>query len=303
MNESMFITGCSGLLGSNLCYLLRGRYSISGIDRNEMHMEDVETICGSVLDFSSLESIIMARKPDIVLHCAALTRLDECEQHPEEAYLSNTELTRRVAEISEKIGAKMIFISSDAVFPGTLRRLAREDDAIAPISVYGKSKALAEEIVLRIPRSLVIRTNIYGYNRRDKSSFGEWVYLTLRDGHELNMFDDVFFSPILVNDLTEIFERCIQEDLSGLYHICSTGSISKYDMGMCIKETFSLPGLIHRCSMEGFQFIAPRTHNMGMDNAKIKQTLQIEIRTPEESVAEFMRLMASGYPGELKNAR
>lgn len=300
MGKSIFVTGIAGLLGSNISYLLRDDYHICGIDRNAIHIKDVDSYVGSVLDFEQLENKILEEKPDYLIHCAALVNVDGCEEDPDYAWKINYELTKRLTEAAAAVGAKMIFISSDAVFPGNQQGMNREEDEVKPISVYGKTKAAAEQEVLKNPRGLVVRTNIYGYNFRDKSSFGEWIKKSLEDGLELNMFYDIWFSPILVNELAGILKRCMEEDVSGVYHICSTGAISKYEMALEIRKQFGLSGSINKASMKNFEFKAPRTQNMGLDNTAICKKLGITISTPQQSVAEFKRLWDEGYPQKLK---
>ena len=300
MKESIFITGIAGLLGANLSFLLKDRYRVSGIDRNAIDIRDVDSYIGNVLDLGRLEEDICKRKPDYLIHCAAMVSVDGCEENPDEARKINYELTRCLAQVCERINCKMIFISSDAVYHGDRQGLYKETDPVAPISVYGKTKVAAEQAVLQTPRGLVVRTNIYGYNFRNKNSFGEWIRNSLESGQELNMFYDLWFSPILVNELAEILALCMEKDVCGLYNICATGSISKYDMAMEIKKAFELTGTINRASMKNFEFRAPRTQNMGMDNAAIRKLLNISIATPQEGVARFRQLWDEGYPQLLK---
>ena len=300
MKRAVFITGIAGLLGSNIAYILRDRYRISGMDRNPIRIKGVNNRVGSVLNYDALRSMILQDRPDYLIHCAALVNLDRCEEVPDEAWELNYQLTKFLADLCGEIHCKMIFISSDAVFAGNVAGLNSETTPVAPISVYGKTKAAAEQEVLKNPRGLVVRTNIYGYNFRDKSSFGEWIKNTLESQLELNMFTDLWFSPILVNELTEILAMCMEQDVSGLYHICSTGSISKYDMAVEIQKVFGLLGTINKASMKHFAFKAPRTQNMGMDNTAIRERLGISIDTPEESVVRFKKLWDEGYPKQLK---
>ena len=185
----------------------------------------------------------------------------------------------------------MIYISTDAVFDGKEDKLYTESDITAPLNMYAKSKLEGECFVRQYERNLILRTNIYGVNVQKKKSFGEWVVTALENNEELNMFEDIFFSPILVNELAEVIDKCMQADLSGLYHACGTGSISKYDFGMKVKEVFGIEtGKIHRTTSDIMNFKAPRSKNMGMSNEKLKDILNIQIRTPEESIEYFYQI-------------
>lgn len=301
--KSIFITGLAGMLGSNLAFLLRDKYNVFGIDKNPMAIEGITCEEGSALDTLRIEDIIKENNIDIFIHCAALVNVDLCEQKPDYAEIVNYEMTKNLAKICKRNDTKFIFISTDAVFPGTQAGLSCETDETAPISVYGKTKLMAEKEVLKNENSLVVRTNIYGFNYRDKNSFGEWIVQALRSDEALNMFNDLTFSPILVNRLVEILDLCIEKDLNGIYNICCTGMISKYDLGVAIQKAFKLPGFITPMSMKDFQFAAPRTQNMGLDNSKIKKELGIEIGTALEDAQEFYRLWQEGYGKRLKEGK
>ncbi|MEG0019239.1 MAG: SDR family oxidoreductase [Oscillospiraceae bacterium] len=301
--KSIFITGLAGMLGSNIAFLLRDKYNIFGIDKNPVDIEGVQCEEGSALDTLRVEEIIEENHIDIFIHCAALVNVDLCEQKPDYAEIVNYEMTNTLRKICRKLGVKFIFISTDAVFPGTQKGLNCETDVTAPISVYGKTKLRAENAVLENEDSLVIRTNIYGFNYRDKNSFGEWVVQALNSDEAPNMFTDLTFSPILVNHFVEILDRCIDQDLKGVYHISSTGMISKYDLGVAIQKAFDIRGMINPISMKDYKFAAPRTQNMGLDNGKIKRELGIEINSPYEDAEEFCRLWKSGYGKRLKEGR
>jgi dTDP-4-dehydrorhamnose reductase len=300
--KSVFITGIAGMLGSNIAFLLRDKYHVAGVDLHEVRIPKVASSVFSALDLELVRQKLIQSNVGVLIHCAALVNVDECEVNPEYAALVNDTLTKKLSELCGELDIRMIFISTDAVFDGKAdyTYLYRESDVPEPVSVYGKTKLEAEKAVLASGKNLVVRTNIYGFNYRDKSSFGEWVLNSLVSNIELNMFYDIFFSPILVNELTDILDRCMEREITGLYHICATGSISKYDIAVAIMEEFKIDGSINKVSMESNRFKAPRTKNMGLSNEKICRELGIRIRTPLEGVREFKRLYDSGYYERLR---
>lgn len=298
--KSIFITGIAGMLGSNLAYLLREKYQISGVDLNKVAIPQVNSKLFSARDMEQVRQQLREEKVDTLIHCAALVNVDECEVNPQYATQINYELTKNLAELCDEMGITMIFISTDAVFDGKSPSLYKESDPPNPISVYGITKLEAEKAVLSVSRNLVVRTNIYGFNYREKNSFGEWILNSLISNIELNMFYDIYFSPLLVNELTVILDQCLEHQLSGLYHIGSTGSISKYEIAIAIMEEFGIEGSINKVSMENYSFKAPRTKNMGLSNEKITDALQLHISTPREGVKEFKRLYDSKYYEKLR---
>lgn len=300
---SILVTGVAGMLGSNIAYLLRHRHTLCGVDRNHVQIEGTHTVKDSVLNIALLSQLIDEHHVDTLIHCAAIVNVDACEVHPDYAEIVNVIMTDNIAWLCKEKHVKLIYISSDAVYSGEKEGLNSEDDTPAPISIYGKTKLAAEKLVLSRPGNLALRTNMYGFNYREKLSFGEWLLKSLTEEAELNMFYDILFSPLLVNHLVDVIELCIEKDLTGLYNAGCTGAISKYDLGIAFAETFHLPNDIKRGSMKDFEFKAPRTRNMSLDNTKIKQALGISLQTPLEEVQAFRALYEQGYGEKLKSGK
>jgi dTDP-4-dehydrorhamnose reductase len=114
------------------------------------------------------------------------------------------------------------------------------------------------------------------------------------------MFDDIYFSPILVNDLAQVIDLCITQEICGLYHACGTGSVNKYDFGCYMKELFQIKtGQIVRAQSTQHEFLAKRSKNMGMSNQKFCNKLGITLKTPLESIESFYELYQQGYQDKL----
>lgn len=287
----LYITGIAGLLGNNIVKKLVNRCEITGVDILDLAIPNISYEKFSLYETERLKEHIAQVKPDAVIHTAAAVNVDECEENPEWAHKLNEEVTGDITKICKDLGVKLVYISSDAVFDGEDKKLYTEMDTVNPLNVYAKTKLGGEKHVLTYPQNLVFRTNIYGQNIQDKKSFGEWIVSSLEEGKTLNMFEDIDFSPILVSDLAEIIYKALEADLCGLYHVCATGCISKYEFGIKLKEIFDLhTGNINKAQSEMMHFRARRSKHMGMSNAKIRRELGIKIRTPEESIREFKRL-------------
>ena len=296
----VFITGLAGMLGCNIAYKLRKEYIISGVDLIKVNMENVDSYEFDALDYKKLSDCLKEVNPDIIIHTAAAVNVDKCETELDYAEKLNVKMTDNICRAAREVGAKIIYISTDAVFDGTDENLYYENDKVCPINIYGKTKFKGEEIVRICGESLILRTNIYGFNIQNKNSFGEWIYTMLLDDKELNMFTDIDFSPILVNDLAEIIDLLIKKNISGLYHVCGTGCISKYDFGCELKDIFNITtGKINKSRSDSFLFKAKRAKHMGMNNEKISKAIGYKIKTPVESIKEFYRLYKSGYKEEL----
>lgn len=302
--KNIYITGIAGLLGINLSYYLKTNYKIIGVDIFKLNLPKVIVETYDILDREALEKSLVNNKVDIVIHTVAAVDVDNCEENPSYAERINTHVTKILAELCYKNNIKMIYISTDAVFNGSCNKLYTEDDETNPINVYGKTKLDGEKYVLSYPNNLVLRTNIYGYNIQNKNSFGEWVLYSLLNDKTMNMFSDIYFSPILVNEFAEILSIIIQRDLYGLYHLCGTGTISKYQFGIELKRIFGIKtGQINNTYSDSFSFKAKRSKNMSMSNKKLSNELGIHIRTPLESLKYFKKLYDNGYPQILKGMR
>jgi len=301
--KKILVTGAAGLLGANICFLLRDRYQIFALDTNKIDIQSVTSFTGSALDVALIEQLLQKEHIDVLFHCAAITDMDRCEKEYNYAYLVNQLLPKNLSYLCSKHAVKLVFISSDSVYCGSKLGLHPETDSLEPLSIYAKTKLGAEEHVLTDSRNLVVRTNMFGFNYRDKRSFGEWVVQSLQNNETLNMFYDIEFSPLFVNDLVAILDSCIQQDLFGLYNVGSRKPISKYDLGVTIQQVFALPGFVNKASMTDFSYVAPRTKNMSLDVQKIEQTLGVRLPTPQEAVEHFYESYQNGYSRMLKEGR
>lgn len=299
--KRLYITGLAGMLGSNLAYLLKDKYEIYGCDRNKVAMSGIHSSVFDLLLEDQMEQEILTIKPDIIINTAAFVNVDGCEAQKDLAEAMNAKLPKRLVSVCKKISATLIQISSDAVYSDKEMDLHKEESEIDPVNVYGRTKYEGEKPVLAYEKGMVLRTNIYGFNVQDKFSFGEWILDALQNNKELRMVEDVYFSPILVNDLAEVIHLLIEKQIFGLYNACATGSISKYDFGIFMREIFHYPNaVIHKVSSKDLKLQAPRSKNMGMSNRKLKEMFNGIFRTPEESIEYFRELYEMGYQKKLK---
>ena len=287
----IYVTGIAGMLGYGIYNRLKEKAEITGVDLWDIEIPGLSYEKISLLDTEEIEHDIAEKKPDILIHTAALVNVDECEENPEDARKLNTEVSGKLADICNRYGIKMVYISTDAVFDGEDPRLYTEEDRVNPVNVYGRTKLDGEAAVLKYPQNLVFRTNIYGINIQKKQSFGEWIYTSLKDNKTLNMFTDIDFSPIEVEELAELIYKACQKGLLGLYHACGTGSITKYEFAVTMKKFFQIEtGTIREATSDTARLKAKRSKHMGMSNRKLRDELQVKISTPEESILRFRQL-------------
>jgi len=171
----LLITGASGLLGANIVLASHEEHELIAIyHRHPIELEGVQSVSADLCQPGRSMELFDRYKPDWVIHCAADTSIDEIESDPERAYRMNRDMAGNVAKAAKETGAKLVHISTDAIFDGR-EGLYREGDPTEPVNVYGKSKLAGEQAVQAIyPEALIIRTNIFGWNAQQKTSLAEW---------------------------------------------------------------------------------------------------------------------------------
>jgi len=289
-------------LGSNIVMAARSRFEVSAsYNNNRVEMSGAKFLKADLTDKSQFKQIEQF-SPDLIIHCAALTNIDICEDDPDEAYRQNVLASRHIAQLADQTGAYLIHISTDAVFDGRAGNY-RETDEPNPISVYGKTKLQAEHEVLSIhPSSGIVRTNIYGWNKRDKFSLAEWMLNKLEKNDELPAFKDIIYSPILVNDLIVQLFALYDKKFSGTLHLAGGESCSKLEFANVLAEVFALDkSRIKATSIDDLNLRAPRGKNISLDVSRAQELLNTSLPKVREGLMEMKRLRESGYVEALKH--
>ena len=298
------VTGASGLLGASVVTLARdlGREVVGICHRNLVRVPGIR-ICGvDLTDRQAVRSLLMPLQPESIIHCAAATGVDWCEDHPEQAEQVNVQASSFLAEVAQELEARLIYISTDSVFDGK-RGIYSETDQPAPLSVYAKSKWRGEQEVLRRHSSpLIVRVTIYGWNVQPKQSFAEWVLDEIGAGRQVRGFSDVYFCPLLANDLAEILLSMLDRGLSGTYHVVSSERISKYDFARRVAMTFNLGmDCVAPMSIQEAKLRAPRPTDPSLNTEKIRAALGRPMPDIDSGLGRFRQLHDSGYHKQLKS--
>ena len=305
MNEDkvrLLITGVSGLLGANLGYYFKDKYEVLGIYHS--HPVAANGIYTAKCDITRPENIketISYFKPSIVIHCASLTNIDRCEIEQDITNQINVLATRYlVGSISDDV--QLIYLSSDSVYDGIKGNFTEDDyDYILPRNFYGISKQSGEVEVLKSKNSLILRTNIFGWNVQNKKSLGEWILEELYAGRTINCFHDVFFSSIYTLELARVIDIAIQHHIRGVYNCGGSDSCSKYEFALKIAEYFNLDkALIRSISIDDFNFRAVRGKNLTLNVSKLQRAIDYKLPTVIQSIEAFYRDYKCGLPEEIK---
>jgi len=300
-NKRMLITGVSGLLGNNLAYYFKNKYEILGLYYSHpVSITGIQTEKCDLSRSNSTKEVIERFSPSIIIHCASLTNVDQCESDPEITNKINVISTKNIVDIISDKDIKLVYISTDSVYDGIEGHFS-ENDNINPLNYYGRSKYEGELEVLRKKESVVLRTNLFGWNIQNKKSLGEWILDELKSGRKIQGFKDARFSTIYTLELARVIDITIQKNLTGGFNCGSIDSCSKYEFALKIADRFDLDKkLIIPISIDDFQFKAKRGKNLSLNMDKLEKALNYKLPTIDQSIDEFYRDCKCGLPEEIK---
>lgn len=270
---------------------------ISTYNKNPVVQVGAEVVRADLLNNRHIE-ILSHIRPEIIVHCAALTDVDYCESHPEEAFAQNVQASVNIARMAENFSSYMVHISTDGVFDGE-KGAYSEEDTPSPVNAYGKSKLEAEKQMSEVCRhSCIVRTNIFGWNATQRKSMAEWMLEKLTNREELAAFKDVIISPLLTDDLSQIIFELCQLEHEGTIHVGSSDSYSKLQFAHMIAETFGLdPSKIKPTSVDDLHLKANRPKNTSLDVHRISSLLGRGMPTVHDGIKRMKELRDKGLIG------
>lgn len=294
MSDGVLITGGAGLLGLNLALAYRDRLSVTlGLHNRQVSLARTNACLLDLDDTASILSTLDAIRPRLVIHAAGFTRVDECELRQQEARTTNVDLATNVARACASRDIALIQISTDHLFAGNAAFLD-EEAPVFPVNVYAETKAEAEGRVLsECPGALVIRTNFYGWGTQYRQSFSDQVLSALRSEQTITLFDDVFYTPILIYPLADAMLDLVNLGASGIFHLVGDQRISKYEFGIEVAKVFGLdPTCLQRGSIHDKPQLAKRPGDMSLANGKACRLLGRKLGKVVEHL-EMLRLQES----------
>lgn len=277
----ILITGANGQLGTELRHLLdeRGK-AYTGTDTHEL----------DITDEAAVNAYFEANQPKIVYHCAAYTAVDAAEEEPGKHIDEQVNVvgTTNIAKAAAKVGATLIYISTDYVFDGTNPGMYTENDQPTPKNEYGRTKFLGEQAVAKYAEKYyIIRTSwvfgLYGHN---------FVYtmLKLAETHDkLTVVDDQFGRPTWTRTLAEFMDYAVEKNLDyGLYQLSNENSCNWYEFAKeILKDTKTT---VTPVTSEQYPQKAYRPRHSIMDLSKVEAT-GFKIPTWQEALAAFKAKM------------
>jgi dTDP-4-dehydrorhamnose reductase len=275
------VTGAEGMLGQAL-----GRVLVaSNVDYRPFGHSAMDVTDGQmVLD------IIGEEKPDWVIHAAAFTRVDACEENPQRAFFVNAEGTRNVARSAAAVGARVLYISTDYVFDGRKGSPYTEEDRPSPINVYGESKLAGERFLSEImPAGMwtIVRTAwLFGLGGKN---FVDWIIDGFCSGRPLEVVGDQVGSPTWTVEVARAIRIIVERSMAGVYHVVNGGVASWMDLA---KETLSLEGIngrLRATTWENLRKPAKRPVYSALDASKFQKETGEALLTWQEALASYLR--------------
>lgn len=235
----LLVIGASGLVGSHcLKYFKEKNIETIGTYRN-FKTEETYFFDPSKEDcFLFLDEIKF--KPDVIIHCAALTNVDYCEDNEAESKKLTLDSTILISEYCTKNSIKLIYLSTDYVFDG-INGPYSETEKTNPVNVYGRHKLAAENTVAKMDNYIIARiTNVYGEEERSKNFIAHLLNLIKsKTEKSFNLPFDQFATPIYARDIAKMLYLLLLDDKKGVYHLASTDYYNRFQLALKVKSYFS----------------------------------------------------------------
>ncbi len=276
MKKKVLITGGSGLLAVNWALFIRDKYSVVLILHNrKISISRVDTEAVSLDSEEECRAVIERHKPDCVIHTAGLVSVEECEQNPDLAQKVNIDLAKNIAVTCNELNIKLIHISTDHLFSGEYQ-MAQEKNNVDPVNNYARTKYQAElKVQDNCKDALIVRTNFFGWGTKYRQSFSDFILNRLRNNKPVDLFQDIFFTPILIDELVRRVHQLIDLGANGIFNVTSKERLSKYEFGLKLAKCFNLKSnLINPISINNKPQLIKRPKDMSLSNVKLCETLQ-----------------------------
>ncbi len=292
----VLVTGANGLVGRVLvkALTLAGYEVIAtgkgpsrlGFEHNILRWYDAD-----ITHPFQLRSIMEAEKPEVVIHGAAMTQVDECEQRQKEAHSLNVEATARLLLDAEEFSSFFIFLSTDFVFDGE-RGMYSEEDDVNPISWYGQTKVEAEAVVQTstIPWAIVRTCLVYGAKPEGgRANLYSWIRESLEAGKAIKVVDDQWRTPTLVDDLVNGILLLVEQRKEGIWHLSGQDQLTPYRFALKLAEAYGLDsGLLEKVTADNFSQPGRRPLLTGFNIDKASMELGYKPRSIDEAF-EYLR--------------
>ncbi len=276
--QKILVTGANGQLGSEF------RDLAASYDQFEFIFCTKEEL--DITNATAVETYFREHSPSFCVHAAAYTAVDLAETEELQAFTVNADGTANIAAASARFNCRLVHISTDYVFDGSSKRPYVEEDVVAPLNAYGRSKLEGEKVcMLEDPQSVIIRTS-WVYSAHGKN-FVKTMKRLLQEKEEIGVVADQYGSPTYAKDLAQAIMQIIVSGkwLPGIYHYANSGAISWFDFAGEIKRQISSACLIKPLRTEEYPVKAVRPRYSVMNTDKIVTSYHVQIKDWKNSLS------------------
>lgn len=275
----ILVTGAGGQLGYDVCKVLAElKIEHRGVDIAQFDITDPQAV----------RAYIMAYEPDGVIHCSAWTAVDRAEQEPEKCQAVNVDGTRNIAAVCKELGAKMLYISTDYVFPGNGEQFYEPDDPTGPLAVYGRTK-LAGELAVQnlLERYFIVRTSwVFGENG---NNFVKTMLCLAETRTEISVVCDQIGSPTYTADLAPLLCNMIVSEKYGVYHATNEGTCSWAEFAEEIFRLSKKNVRVNAIPTREYPTRAVRPLNSRMSKDKLEQSGFGRLPTWRDALVRYLK--------------
>lgn len=280
MNEkieklNLLILGGSSLLSFLWCKATYKNFNIY----LSQHQKDVSYLGFPILNMKldnsrTLASEISKNKIDIIVNTIGLTNVELCEIEIDKAYYLNAKLPGIIAKACQLTNTKLIHISTDHFF-GKENIRHTEEDEVCLLNIYSKSKYQGEiEVLSNLSKSLICRTNFFGYGPSYKLSFSDWIIKSCLDYKKIVLFNDVYISPLSGKNLALTSLELLKLNCKGIYNLSSDDTITKFEFGILLCKLLGISNKnIESGSIDDRKDLIQRPNSMALSNLKASKAL------------------------------
>ena len=284
-------TGANGLLGQKLSVATSQypQHEFLATARGENRTQNMGTATYASLDITNkaeCDAVIDSFKPDVIIHGAAMTHVDQCEENKEQAYALNVEGTANIASAAQRHGAHVVHISTDFIFDGEDGPYS-EDAKANPLSYYGETKLEAEHIIERLEHWSILRTVLVIGMAEDlsRSNIVLWAKGALEKGQAIHVVDDQFRTPTLAEDLAQGALLAADQRAQGVFNISGPDFMSIYELVERVAQHFDLSmDTVTKVSSTTLNQPAKRPPRTGFDISKARKELGYAPHTFSEAL-------------------
>lgn len=290
----ILVTGANGLLGQKLLSLLSTKVTVTTLATARKEVNRPENVGFEIMDITNAQQttdVIQKFAPDCVIHCAAMTQVDQCETERELCWSINVHGVENVVKACELVNAHLIHVSTDFIFDGSHGPLD-ETATPNPVSYYGESKLAGENIVMKssLPWAILRTVLVYGItDDMSRSNIVLWVKKSLEEGKKIKVVNDQWRTPTLAEDLAMGCYLAAQKKATGIYNISGEAMMTPYDIAIATADFFKLDAsLIEKTDSTQFTQPAKRPPKTGFIIEKAKKELGYQ----PHSFIKGLRLLA-----------